>query len=69
MKPNLNRIDQIARAIVGGLCIYLGFLEHSVITEPVLAIAVGVFGIVNLIAAASRFCPVYHLAGFSTVRQ
>lgn len=67
MKKNLHRIDQTIRFIVAAICIYYGFIDGSVIQDDFLAGAVGVFGIINLIAASLRFCPFYHLAGISTV--
>lgn len=68
MKPNLHRIDQFVRSIIAVICIYVGFIDSSWIAEPVLSIAVGVFGIINLLAVIARFCPFYHLAGISTYR-
>ena len=67
MKKNLHSIDMSIRFIVAGSCIYFGFFDTSLIQEPFLAIAIGIFGIINLIAASLRFCPFYHLAGISTL--
>ena len=67
MKKNLHKIDQSIRFIVAAVCIYIGFFDSSIIQEPLLAIALGVFGVINLIAASMRFCPFYHLAGISTI--
>jgi hypothetical protein len=69
MKKNLHRIDQTIRFGVAAACIYFGFFDGSFIQEPVLAIALGIFGIINLFAASMRFCPFYHLAGISTLTQ
>jgi len=67
MKKNLHSIDMSIRFIIAGVCIYFGFFDSSMIQEPVLAIAVGVFGMLNLFTASTRFCLFYHLAGISTL--
>ncbi len=66
-EPNLHKIDRIMRGIIGLGCIYIGFIDTSLITNRVVAILMGVFGIVNLWAFATHRCPVYTAAGFSTV--
>ncbi len=67
MKKNLHRIDQAIRFIVAAICVYYGFIDNTLIQDGFLAGAVGIFGIINLIAASMRFCPFYHLAGISTL--
>ena len=69
MKKNLHPIDQAIRFIVAAICIYYGFFEGSLIQDSFLAGAVGIFGVINLIAASMRFCPIYHLAGINTARR
>ena len=67
MKRNLHTIDMSIRFVVAGICIYLGFFDNTLIQDSILAMAVGGFGVINLIAASLRFCPFYHLAGISTL--
>lgn len=68
-KPNLNLYDRIIRTLVATLCIYFGFFDGTVITDGWLAISVGIFGVINLVAAWIGFCPVYNLAGISTLKS
>lgn len=63
---NMNRLDQFVRLGVGIACIYAGFIDHTLIDEPVISICVGIFGVINLFSVATRHCPVYHVAGINT---
>lgn len=65
-KRNLANWDRAARVVVGLVCVYLGFIDTSIIGSSLVAILVGVFGIVNIGAATVSYCPVYGLAGLST---
>ena len=66
IKPNLHNIDRLIRTVVGIGCIYIGFIDQSMITNNIVSILIGLFGIINLIAAAISYCPIYGFAGFST---
>jgi len=66
IKANLHKIDRLIRALVGIGCIYIGFIDQSMITNNFVSLIIGVFGVINIIAAAISNCPVYGLAGFST---
>lgn len=66
-EPNLHSIDRIMRLVIGVGCIYIGFIDTSLIANRIVAILIGVFGLANLWAFATRRCPVYTIAGFSTV--
>ena len=66
---NMNRFDQILRLGVGVASIYFGFIDSSLIGEPVISICLGIFGVINLFSVATSHCPVYHMAGISTVSE
>lgn len=68
LKKNTSSLDRLARIVIAAICIYLGFIDTSIIGDQLLAIAIGVFGVVNLIVAFSGFCPVYSIAGISTCK-
>lgn len=63
---NMHSIDRYVRLIVGILCVYIGFVDSSLITSRFVATLVGAFGLVNLYAFYTQRCPVYTVAGFST---
>ena len=63
---NMGLIDQLVRVVVGIASIYFGFIDSSSIAEPVIAICLGIFGILNLLSVVMRFCPLYVMAGIST---
>ena len=68
MSRNMHRLDQGARAILGILLIYYGFLDRSVVDDALLGLLLGVFGVVNLGSALMGVCPVYLLAGIRTFK-
>jgi len=65
-KRNLHNLDRLARVIIGIGCIYVGFVDTSIISNNVVSMLVGIFGVVNIFAAAISHCPVYNLVGLST---
>lgn len=65
-KPNLHYLDRLVRVVIGIACIYVGFVDTSIISNSLISTLVGIFGIINLIAAAMAHCPIYHLVGIST---
>ena len=65
-EPNMHQIDRVVRLIVGLICVYIGFLDLSLIQNRLVAVVVGIFGVVNLWAFITSRCPVYSAAGFST---
>jgi len=66
INKNLSRIDQWARIAVGLLLMYMGFVDTTLIGDVYLASALGVLGLVNLIAGLAACCPLYWLAGINT---
>lgn len=66
---NLHSVDRAARLVLGLACVYFGFVDTSLVGSSVAATLVGLFGILNLFAAVSSHCPVYHATGISTYRH
>jgi len=66
---NLHSIDIAVRTLVGVALVYIGFIDTSYISNDVTRWLLGIFGIVNLFAAALRSCPIYALAGISTYQK
>ena len=64
--PNMHNIDRVIRLIIGLICIYVGFIDSSLISNNIVSILVGVFGVVNIWAFYTTRCPVYTAVGFST---
>jgi hypothetical protein len=65
-QPNVGRFDQILRIGIGALLIWVGFVDTGLIGDRLVAMLVGLFGVLNLIAALLRVCPVYTIAGINT---
>ena len=63
MKHNMGTADRILRAIVGLL---LGYLIITNKVDGVLALILGIFGIMLLLTSAIGYCPPYSAMGIST---
>lgn len=68
-KRNLHTLDRIVRLVLGLGCIYIGFIDRSIIGNTLAAFLVGLFGVINLFAAFFSYCPIYGLTGISTYRS
>lgn len=66
MKRNVGSFDAIARLIVGGAFIYIGFFDNPVISAGISKILIGVFGLIVFGSAVIRNCPLYYLIGLNT---
>jgi len=65
MKHNMGTVDRILRAVVG---IILGYLIFTGKVEGVLAVVLGIFGVMLLVTSAIGYCPPYTLLGISTCK-
>lgn len=63
---NMHKLDSALRIVLGCALVWVGFFDSTFISNSWVSGAVGVFGVLNIIAAVVGFCPVYHLAGLST---
>lgn len=63
---NIGRFDQLIRLLISSGLIYFGFFNLSLIQDEFSATIVGIFGVMNLIVAIIRFCPMYAATGIST---
>lgn len=66
---NMHLVDRILRAGLGAVLIYIGFIDGTLIANQLVAMLIGIFGVVNLISSAAGHCPVYRLAGFRTDKR
>lgn len=69
LHPNIGSADRILRAIIG-LVLIVGTLIPSLplASAPVLQAIVFTVGLVLLLTAVVRFCPLYRLMGVSTCK-
>jgi hypothetical protein len=58
----MHHIDRIIRVVVAAILIYFGFIETSWVTSELIPMILGLFGVANLLAGLSGFCPIYVLA-------
>ena len=68
-QPNVGRLDQVLRIGIGLVLVWIGFFDTSLIDDRLIAGLVGVFGLLNILAAVLRVCPFYNLAGINTNHQ
>ncbi len=67
-KRNMSALDAAIRLLTGALLIWVGFIADDIIANQLLANIVGAFGLLNISSSLMRYCPVYRLAGLSTVK-
>lgn len=69
LQPNIGSADRTLRAIIG-LVLIVGTLIPSLplASAPVLQAIVFTVGLVLLLTAVVRFCPLYRLIGVSTCK-
>ena len=65
----MSWLDRIIRVFLSLAFIYIGFVDKSLINEPLLSALVGGLGVFNLLVFFVGFCPMYTLAGISTSRK
>lgn len=69
MSVNVGTVDRIFRATLGLALIFFAFLSGLPLFEgALLKYGAAVVGLVMLIVAATRICPVYSLLGVKTCR-
>jgi hypothetical protein len=68
-QPNVGRFDQILRLGIGAAMVWVGFVDISFINDRLVATLIGLFGLLNIVAALVRVCPFYNLAGINTNNQ
>jgi hypothetical protein len=66
MKPNLSTLDRAIRVVVAALFAYLYFAG---IVTGALGIILLVLGVVFVLTAIVRFCPLYAMFKFSTLKN
>ncbi len=65
-QKNIGILDFILRLGISAGLIYVGFLDQTLISDAFSRQMIGVLGVVSLVIALARFCPLYALVGFNT---
>lgn len=66
MKKNVGRLDQILRIGISLFLIYIGFINETFINDSLSSNIFGIIGVLNLIVALTRLCPLYIVTGINT---
>lgn len=66
LKCNMGKIDKAVRLVIGCVLIYLGFIDRTIIPDSMIAIIVGIIGVINIVVASVGVCPAYSMANIST---
>lgn len=64
---NMHPIDQVLRIFLGIALIYIGFFNRELVSDALLGNLLGGFGVVNVVSGLVGICPVYAVAGLSTL--
>jgi len=69
VRINVGTVDRIFRAVFGFALLYLAFLSGLPLFEgALLKYGAAVVGLVMLVTAATRVCPIYSILGLKTCR-
>lgn len=67
MKANVGTIDRVMRLIIGVVLVALPFVTSFALwANPVWMYGAVVVGLVLIVTAALRFCPLYRILGMRT---
>jgi len=69
MKTNVGRLDQILRMGISLIMIYIGFIDKEFLNDQLSSNIIGSFGVLFLIVAAVRYCPLYVITGINTCQR
>jgi len=69
MKINVGRLDQFLRISISLILIYIGFIDDNIIHDPLSSNILGTIGVLFIIVALVRFCPLYTLTGINTCHK
>lgn len=70
MRMNVGNIDRMMRAVVGVILLAAPFVSGLALFDSAAAVAVFVLvGLVMLVVAATRVCPLYSVFGFKTCKN
>lgn len=70
MRMNVGNIDRMMRAVVGVILLAAPFVSGLALFDSAAAVAVSVLvGLVMLVVAATRVCPLYSVFGFKTCKN
>lgn len=66
---NVGTADRIVRLVLGALLVVLPYLfQTSVFENPVMRWGIPLIGIILIVTAIVRVCPLYRLFGISTCK-
>ena len=69
MRINVGTVDRIFRAVLGLVLLYFAFLSGLPLFEGALfKYGAAIVGLVMLVVAMTRVCPVYSIFGIKTYR-
>jgi len=69
MKKNISRLDQLLRLGISLVLIYIGFIDRSIIDDTLSSNILGIIGVINMIVAVARYCPLYVVADINTCQE
>ncbi len=69
MNVNVGTLDRTLRAVLGIALLYLAFLSGlDLFASPLVKYGAAAIGLVMLVTAAARICPLYSILGIRTCK-
>ena len=69
IQQNVGTADRCVRFIASGLLIYMGFCQNPIVSGGKFKGAIGMFGIIILLSALAKVCPLYWIVDINTIRN
>lgn len=70
MHANVGTIDRLLRLALGVILILIPFvIAHPMVDTPVVRFGVPAVGVILILTALFRFCPLYRIVGLRTCRS
>lgn len=69
MVKNIGKLDMVLRLGIGLGALYIGLIDKQLVTDTLSSyIFIGI-GVIALVTAVTRFCPLYMIPGINTSSQ
>jgi len=69
IEPNIGNADRIIRLIIGIALLVVAFLVLDAASASIGGIILAIFGVLVIITAITRYCALYPLFHYSTIKN
>ena len=66
MVKNIGKLDMVLRLGIGLGALYIGLIDKQLVTDELSSYILIGIGVIALVTAVTRFCPLYLIPGINT---